>query len=117
MVLLNAPVSPRKWPVAIPDALAIVKVGNSECGLAKFTPWSRMAAMVGAVSGVTDRERRPSGTNRMRLRWFCACADVPWRKIMAHAAEMSALERNGMAFSSHSCSERCGRYRCYKTVL
>ena len=31
----------------------MVKVGNSECGLAKLTPLSRIAAMVGAVSGVT----------------------------------------------------------------
>ena len=45
----------------------MVKVGNSECELVKLTPWSRTAAMVGAVSGVTVRARRPSGTNRIRL--------------------------------------------------
>ena len=31
------------------EALAVVKVGNSECGLAKLTPVSRNCAMAGAV--------------------------------------------------------------------
>src|ERR1700741_2211760 len=101
----------------MPEALAMVKVGNNECGLAKFTPLSRIAAMVGVVSGVTDSARSPSGTNRMRLRWLCASAGVNGRKITAHAAEISALKRNDMAFSGHSLFECCGRYRCYKTVL
>ena len=52
----------------------MVKVGNSECGLAKLTPWSRIAAMVGALCGVTDWARRPSGTNRIRLCGVCAAA-------------------------------------------
>src|SRR4029077_12965751 len=116
MVLLKAPVSPREWPGAMPDALAMVKVGNSECGLAKFTPLSRTAAMAGAVSGVTDRARRPSGTNRIRLRWLCASAGAICKKIAAHAAEMSASERNDMAFSAILMGCR-GRYRCYKTVV
>ncbi len=46
----------------------MVKVGNSACGLAKLTPRSRSAAMVGAVSALTCNARSPSGTNRMRLR-------------------------------------------------
>ena len=85
-MLLKTPVSPRKWPVDRPEALAMVKVGNSECGLAKLTPLSRTAAMAGAVSGVTERARRPSGTNRMRLRWLCAAAGVCIRTAM-HAAD------------------------------
>src|SRR4029078_11649963 len=109
MVLLKVPVSPRKWPGAMTDALAMVKVGNSECGLAKFTPLSRTAAMAGAVSGVTDRARRPSGTNQMRLRWLCAARGASYQKIAAHAAEMSASERNDMA-SSAILMGRCGRY-------
>ena len=52
----------------------MVKVGNSECGLTKLTPLSRTAAMVGALCGVTDRARKPSGTNRIRLCGVCAAA-------------------------------------------
>ncbi len=51
----------------MPDALAVVKVGNRECEFLKLTPLSRTIAMVGAVSGVTMRPRRPSGMNRMML--------------------------------------------------
>src|SRR5882724_1842579 len=60
----------------MPEALAIVKVGNSECELVKLIPLSRIAAIVGAVSAVTFSARRPSGTNRMTfLGWlFCAKA-------------------------------------------
>src|SRR5579871_6946911 len=58
----------------MPEAFAMVKVGNSECELAKFTPWSRTAAMVGALCGVTDSARRPSGMNMMTLRGGCAPA-------------------------------------------
>ena len=64
----------RKCPVANPAELAMVKVGNSACGLAKLTPLSRTAARAGAVSGVTDSGRKPSGTNKIRLRWLCARA-------------------------------------------
>src|SRR6478752_2515149 len=52
----------------MPEALAMVKVGNSECELRKLTPLSRTADMAGAVSGVTFSARSPSGTNKMRLR-------------------------------------------------
>src|SRR5512137_353668 len=98
MVLLKAPLSPRKCPVAMPDALAIVKVGKRECGLTKFTPLSRTAARAGAVSGATDKGRKPSGTKRIRLRWFCAPAGAICRKMAAHAAENS-LSRNDIASS------------------
>src|SRR5438105_13316761 len=50
------------------EPLAMVKVGNIECGFLKLTPLSRISAMAGAVSGVTLSARRPSGTNRIRLR-------------------------------------------------
>src|SRR5262249_33718985 len=92
MVLLKAPVSPRKCPVAMPDALAMVKVGNRECGLTKLTPRSRAAASVGAVSGVTEWGRKPSGTNKIRLRWFCAPAAVICRKITAHTVKRTDFE-------------------------
>src|SRR5262245_12600415 len=49
------------------DALAVVKVGNSECEFLRLTPLSRTSAMAGAVSGVTESARSPSGTNRMTL--------------------------------------------------
>ena len=76
----KSPVSPRWWPVAIAEPLAVVKVGNSEWLLARFTPWSRSAAMAGAVSGVTIPARIPSGTNRITLRGrAAAAAAVPSR--------------------------------------
>src|SRR5271169_197836 len=64
----------------------MVKVGNSECGLAKLTPLSRTSAMVGAVCGETCAARRPSGTNRMRLRCDCAWAVPSCRASVAQAA-------------------------------
>ena len=52
---------------AIAEALAVVKVGNIECEFLKLTPRSRTSAMAGAVSALTIRPRKPSGTNRMTL--------------------------------------------------
>src|SRR3974390_128171 len=86
MVLLKAPVSPRKCPVARPDEFGMVKVGNSECGLVKLTPLSRTSAIAGAISGDTNAARRPSGTNRMRLRWPCVWALASCRLKAAQAA-------------------------------
>src|SRR4051812_35323314 len=54
----------------------MVKVGNSECEFLKLTPLSRTSAIAGAVCGVTMRPRRPSGTNRIRLRGVAFCADA-----------------------------------------
>ncbi len=54
----------------------MVKVGNSECEFLKLTPLSRSSAIAGAVCGVTMRPRRPSGTNRIRLRGVAFCADA-----------------------------------------
>src|SRR2546429_5956904 len=54
----------------------MVKVGNSECEFLKLTPLSRTSAIEGAVCGVTMRPRRPSGTNRIRLRGVAFCADA-----------------------------------------
>src|SRR5262249_18094606 len=61
-VLLNTPVSPRWWPVAIAEELAIVKVGNTAWLLTRDTPWRARAARFGAVSWLTARERSPSAT-------------------------------------------------------
>src|SRR2546430_17069105 len=54
----------------------MVKVGNSECEFLKLTPLSRTCAIAGAVCGVTMRPRKPSGTNRIRLRGAAFCADA-----------------------------------------
>src|SRR5882724_3934000 len=54
----------------------MVKVGNSECEFLKLTPLSRTSAIAGAVCGVTMRPRKPSGTNRIRLRGVAFCADA-----------------------------------------
>lgn len=58
------------------ELFAIVKVGNSECEFLKLTPLSRISAIAGAVCGVTMRPRRPSGTNRIKLRGVAFCADA-----------------------------------------
>ncbi len=62
--------SPSMWPVAMADALAVVKVGNSAWLLRRLTPSRAIAAMVGAVESSTMRKRRPSATNRTTL---CGC--------------------------------------------
>ena len=54
----------------------MVKVGNSECEFLKLTPLSRTSAIAGAVCGVTMRARKPSGTNRIRLRGVAFCAEA-----------------------------------------
>src|SRR4051812_40667222 len=68
------------------DPFAIVKVGNSECEFLKLTPLSRSSAIAGAVCGVTIRPRRPSGTNRIRLRGalFWANAELAASTSAAH---------------------------------
>src|SRR5690349_16888874 len=100
----------------MPDALAMVKVGNNECGLVKLTPLSRTAARAGAVSGVIESARRPSGTKRIRLRRVCASAGASCRKAATHAAESKAFGWNDMQVLPISFSGR-GRYACYKTVM
>src|SRR5262245_42011138 len=68
------------------EALAVVKVGKTECGFLKLTPTSRTAAMAGAVSAVTLKARRPSATNRMRLLGrFVSAASAPLATTMANA--------------------------------
>src|SRR5258708_15944259 len=67
MMLLKSPVSARWWPVAIAEALAVVKVGNSEWLFLNDTPASRSAAMVGAVFWSTISARSPSGMNSTTL--------------------------------------------------
>src|SRR6202051_166275 len=60
----------------MPEALAMVNVGNRECGFLKLTPLSRTSAIDGAVSCVTFHARSPSGTNRIRLCGVLFCADA-----------------------------------------
>src|ERR1700688_2008178 len=77
----------------MPEALAMVKVGNSECGFLKLTPWSRTAAIAGAVSGLTIPARNPSGTNRMRLWDVLFCADAVAAESMVRPADRMTSER------------------------
>src|SRR6516164_8606338 len=68
------------------EALAVVKVGKTECGFLKLTPTSRTAAMAGAVSAVTLKARRPSATNRIRLLGrFASAASAPFATTIANA--------------------------------
>src|SRR5262245_4556313 len=73
------------------EPLAIVKVGKIECGFLKLTPLSRISAMAGAVSGVTFSARRPSGTNRIRLRGW-----LFWAKAIDDDNARKAKETTGM---------------------
>src|SRR5882724_1026334 len=93
MVLLKVPLSPRKWPVAIAELLAMVKVGKIECGFLKLTPLSRIAAIAGAVSGVTFSARKPSGTNRIRLWGVALSADAAPATNVKKLADSSTIAR------------------------
>src|SRR5262249_6617767 len=75
----------------MPEALAIVNVGNRECEFLKFTALSRISAIEGAVSGVTLSARRPSGTNRIRLRGW-----LSWAKAIEEDNARKARETTGM---------------------
>src|ERR1700675_4272645 len=77
----------------MPEALAMVKVGNSACGFLKLTPLSRTSAIAGAVSGVTFNARNPSGTNRIRLWEEEFCPDAMPADISVRPADSSMSER------------------------
>src|SRR6266480_5776165 len=77
----------------MPEALAMVKVGNSECGFLKLTPLSRTSAMAGAVSGVTFSARKPSGMNRTRLCGVLFCADATAAVNVIRLADSSTIAR------------------------
>src|SRR6202043_1058756 len=91
MVLEKSPVSPSMWPVAMPDAFAVVKVGNSAWLLRRLTPSRAIAAMVGAVESSTMRKRRPSATNRTIL---CGWGAGAWAKVLdASVADSTVVPR------------------------
>src|SRR5262245_27739764 len=92
-----------RWPVDSPDAFAIVNVGNKAWGLAKFTPLSRTAAMAGVASGVTESARKPSGINKMRLRWLCAPAEETCSRMAVQVAARRADDRKDMAANPYCC--------------
>ncbi len=92
-MLLKVPLSPRKWPVAIAELLAIVKVGKTECGFLKLTPLSRISAIAGALSGVTFSARNPSGTNRIRLWGVALSAEAALAANVKKLAESSTSAR------------------------
>src|SRR5215467_8791909 len=82
------------------EALAVVKVGKTECGFLKLTPTSRAAAMTGAVSAVTLKARRPSATNRMRLLGrLASAASAPLATTMANANVSRPLNLGDIKFS------------------
>src|SRR5450755_4670160 len=77
----------------MPEALAMVKVGNSECGFLKLTPLSRTAAIAGAVSGVTFSARNPSGMNKIRLRGVLFWANAVPADNSVRPADRRTIER------------------------
>src|SRR5215467_14779220 len=82
------------------EALAVVKVGKTECGFLKLTPTSRAAAMTGAVSAVTLKARRPSATNRMRLLGrLASAASAQLATTMANANVSRPLNLGDIKFS------------------
>src|ERR1700685_2263413 len=101
MVLEKSPVSPSIWPVAMPEAFAVVKVGNRAWLLRRLTPSRAIAAMVGAVESSTMRKRRPSATNRTTL---CGCGTGAWAK----AADASVADSTVVPIMS---SGRMGQLR------
>src|SRR4051812_5584956 len=104
----------------MPDALAMVKVGNSECEFRKLTPLSRTVDIAGAVSGVTFSARSPSGTNKMRLRgglfWAKAVvADIKVRlreRMVAQRMKNLASKELGRS-GPDVFSSFCPRQNCY----
>src|ERR1700761_8379098 len=83
------------WPVAMAEALGVVKVGNSEWVLVKRTPCFNSMAIVGAVFSLTMPGRKPSATNRMTLWGALAGCSV------GGAAEAEA-SRNGKSEAAAS---------------
>src|SRR3989440_6355257 len=81
----------------------MVKVGNSECEFLKLTPLSRTSAIEGAVCGVTMPPRRPSGTNRIRLRGLAFCADADPAASAIRPADSNTIVRR-IRFSPTSSS-------------
>src|SRR5689334_15178605 len=71
------------------DALAVVKVGNNECELAKRTPLAISEAMFGAVLSLIIAGRRPSATNSTTLCGRC-CADAGDARAQQIAANVNA---------------------------
>src|SRR5580700_2573102 len=86
MVLEKSPVSPSIWPVAMPEAFAVVKVGNRAWLLRRLTPSRAIAAMVGAVESSTMRKRRPSAMNRTML-----CGAGAWAKAVGASVADSTV--------------------------
>src|SRR5882724_5530684 len=76
----------------------MVKVGNSECEFLKWTPLSRISAIAGAVCGDTMPPRRPSGTNRMRLRGLAFCAEAAPADNAIILADNSVMARRIVVF-------------------
>src|SRR6266576_6646948 len=77
----------------MPEALAMVKVGNSECGFLKLTPLSRTSAIAGAVSGVTFNARNPSGMNRIILWGVLFWASAVPTDSTTRPADSNRIER------------------------
>src|SRR5215831_1854033 len=77
----------------MPEALAVVNVGNSAWLLRRSTPSRAIAAMVGAVLSSTRRERRPSA---MKSTTLCGCP----AGVCAKAAQPSINCSNAAARES-----------------
>src|SRR6516162_835117 len=93
------------WPVAIPEAFAVVKVGNSAWLLRRLTPSRAVAAMVGAVRSSTMRKRNPSATNKTILCGGAvgACAKAANAKVVDRI--LVARKRSGRMRSSKVSGE------------
>src|SRR5215472_16182243 len=74
-----------------------------ECEFLKLVPRSRMAAMVGALSPVTLRERNPSGTNRTRLCGLFSCAAAPCSVIVEPAISAIIFKRGDLGSPQQPC--------------
>src|SRR5947207_2007571 len=84
------------------DAFTVVTVGNSECGLVKFTPSRRIFASVGAVWGVTLSARRPSATKISTLRGAAGFGAAEAGRAQANARAAVASDQSFIDFLSRS---------------
>src|ERR1700750_223955 len=89
----------------------MVKVGNSECEFLKLTPLSRISAIAGAICGVTMRPRKPSGTNRMRLRGWLFWADAAPADSAIRPADSNKVARR-IKLSPSEANSGLGRRLC-----
>ena len=99
--------SPSMWPVAMADAFAVVKVGNSAWLLRRLTPSRAIAAMVGAVAVIDHAGAQAVGDEQHDI-VRRVCAGVCAKPVDASVADSSVAPRIS---SAHAATSRALRRR------